>query len=75
MARFETAFYEPLVSDWDNFENWSERGAMTAEQRANGIWKRLLEEYQQPPLDAAIAEELDAFIARRRREIEAAPAV
>ncbi|MDH3742612.1 MAG: trimethylamine methyltransferase family protein [Hyphomicrobiales bacterium] len=69
MERYETAFYQPLVSDWQNYENWEQAGAKTAEQRATDIWKRALEEYEQPAMDAAIREELDAFMARRREEI------
>ena len=36
--------------------------------RANRIWKQILEDYEQPPLDAAIDEELKAFIAKRKEE-------
>src|SRR3546814_5726333 len=25
LARYETAFYSPLLSDWRNFETWQER--------------------------------------------------
>jgi trimethylamine--corrinoid protein Co-methyltransferase len=69
LARFETAFYQPMLSDWRNFETWQEDGGRTATQRANGIWKQLLAEYVPPPLEAARAEELDAFVERRKREI------
>lgn len=69
MERYEHAFYRPLVSNWQNYENWQLGGGKDATQRATDIWKRALEEYQQPPLDAAIAEALDAFIARRREAI------
>ena len=72
LERYETAFYTPLVSDWRNFETWQADGARTATERANGLWKRLLAEAVSPPLDPAIAEALDAFVARRRREIERA---
>ncbi len=68
LARYETAFYQPMVSDWRNFETWEEAGALTATQRANAIWKQLLAEYEPPPLDAAIDEALDAFVARRKAE-------
>jgi trimethylamine--corrinoid protein Co-methyltransferase len=68
LARYETAFYAPLVSDWRNFETWEESGALSATQRANGIWKQLLESFEPPPLDAAITEEIDAFVARRTEE-------
>ncbi len=68
LARYERAFYAPLLSDWRNFETWSEDGALDATMRANRIWKALLAEYQAPPMDPAVAEELDAFVARRKEE-------
>jgi trimethylamine--corrinoid protein Co-methyltransferase len=71
LERYETAFYRPLLSDWRNFETWQADGARTATERANTIWKRLLAEAVPPPLDPAILEALDAFVARRTREIVA----
>jgi trimethylamine--corrinoid protein Co-methyltransferase len=67
-ARYRTAFYAPLVSDWRNFEAWREAGAPDAYRHANTMMRRLLADYQPPPLDAAIKEELDAFVARRIAE-------
>ncbi|MDH4142291.1 MAG: trimethylamine methyltransferase family protein [Chloroflexota bacterium] len=71
LARYETAFYEPMLSDGRNFETWQADGARTATERANLVWKRLLAEAVPPPLDPAIAEALDAFVARRKAEISA----
>ena len=71
LERYETAFYRPILSDWRNFETWSEDGARTATERANRVWKQLLAEYQPPPLDAGAAEAIDDYVERRRREIEA----
>jgi trimethylamine--corrinoid protein Co-methyltransferase len=68
LERYETAFYAPILSDWRNFESWREAGSLTAEQRAHAIWKQLLSDYQQPPLDPAIDEALKAFVERRKRE-------
>ena len=68
LERYETAFYAPVLSDWRNFETWSEDGALDATQRANRIFKQLLERYEPPPLDDAIREELRAFVARRKEE-------
>lgn len=68
MERFETAFYRPMLSDWRNFETWEEDGAQDATQRAHKIYKQLLVDYQQPPLDPAIKEELEAFVAKRTAE-------
>ena len=69
LERFETAFYRPILSDWRNYETWAEDGARTATERATGIWKQLLAEAAAPPLDPAAAEAIDAFVARRKREI------
>ena len=69
MQRYEQAFYSPLLSNWDNYETWVERGQVTAEQRANQIWKQLLGEYEQPALDPAIDDELKDYVAKRKQEI------
>lgn len=69
LERYETAFYRPLLSDWRNFETWHADGALTATQRANTIWKRLLADARPPATDPAVVEAIDAFVARRTREI------
>ena len=69
LARYENAFYSPILSDWRNFETWREDGAKTATQRANSIWKQLLDEYEKPPIDPAVEEELEAYVARRKEEL------
>ena len=69
MTRYDTAFYQPLVSNWQNHENWKLAGGKDATERATDIWKRALTEYEEPPMDPAIREELDAYVAKRREEI------
>jgi len=69
LARYQSAFYRPLVSDWSSFESWTEAGARNATERATLIWKKLLEEYQPPPLDPAIREAIADYVVRRRREL------
>ena len=69
LARYQSAFYRPLVSDWSSFENWSDAGARNATERATGIWKRLLAAYVPPPLDPAVKEAIGAYVARRTREL------
>lgn len=66
--RYKTAFYSPIISDWRNFETWAEAGSPTAMERANRIWKERLASYEQPYMDPAIAEEIDAFVEKRRAE-------
>ncbi len=72
LERFERAFYRPILSDWRNFETWQEDGSKTAAERANGIWKQLLAGFVPPPMDPGINDAIDAFVARRTREIEVA---
>ena len=69
MARYEHAFYRPLVSNWQNYENWQLGGGKDATQRATDIWKQALKEYEEPPMDPAVRESLDAYVAQRRAEI------
>jgi trimethylamine---corrinoid protein Co-methyltransferase len=69
LARYQSAFYRPLLSDWSNFENWTDAGARNATQRATLIWKKLLAGYVPPPLEPAVKEAIAAYVARRRQEI------
>ena len=74
LARYEDAFYAPLVADWSNFGRWQETGSQSATERAHTLWRRVVDElYTPPPLDEGIAEEMDAFVARRRAEGGAPP--
>jgi trimethylamine---corrinoid protein Co-methyltransferase len=72
LARYESAFYRPLLSDWSNFESWTEAGAHNATERATVIWKKLLAQFVPPPLDPAVKEAIAAYVTRRTREIGSA---
>lgn len=41
----------------------------SATQRATDLWKLALAEYEQPALDPAVREALDAYVAERRSAI------
>lgn len=69
MQRYETAFYSPLVSDWRNYETWSQDGEIDARERAHLIWRQLLEESESPHLDVSIDEALTEFVARRKEAL------
>lgn len=69
MARYETAFYKPLLSDWTNYENWEAAGAKTALDRATALWQQALREYQEPVLPDDRKEALDTYVRHRREEI------
>jgi trimethylamine--corrinoid protein Co-methyltransferase len=68
LDRFETAFYKPLLSDWSNFEAWEERGSIATPERANRMWKQILNEFEAPPMDDAIFEELETFVELRKEQ-------
>ncbi len=69
LERFRDCFYRPLVSSTENFERWKKNGANDTAARANEIWKKTLEEYEKPPIDADLEAELKAFVDRRRKEL------
>jgi trimethylamine---corrinoid protein Co-methyltransferase len=69
IARYESAFYTPIISNRQNFEAWQEAGSIDSATRANTIWKQLLREYVQPALDPAIDEALVDYTARRKLEL------
>jgi trimethylamine--corrinoid protein Co-methyltransferase len=72
LANYTTAFYEPLVSDWSNFETWQENGEQTAYQRANRIYRQTLKDYEEPGIDSSIRESLEQYSRERSREVELA---
>ena len=70
LARYETAFYRPLLSDWSSFESWTQAGAHDATARATAIWKKVLADYVPPPLDPAVSEAIAAYVATRKGALE-----
>ncbi len=68
LRNFETANYQSALADTSSYEQWTDAGGQTIEQRANLRWKQLLADYEAPPMDEAIDEELKDFIARKKSE-------
>ncbi len=66
--RYATAFYQPFLSDWRNYEAWEAAGAVWTPERANKIYKDILAEFEAPPMEVAIHDELKDFVARRKSE-------
>ncbi len=71
-ANYRTAFYSPITSDWSNFETWSENGEKTAFERANLIYRRVLQDYQPPEIAGPVRQQLESYVDERRRELELA---
>ena len=66
LSNFETAFYRSLVADNNSFEQWEAEGSLGASDRANSIYKKMLKEYEPPPLDESIDESLNEFISKKK---------
>jgi trimethylamine--corrinoid protein Co-methyltransferase len=69
MERFRTCFYRPFLSSSDNYERWMRNGAKDTAARASDVVAKKLAEYDQPPLDDAIRQELEEYVVRRRAEL------
>jgi trimethylamine--corrinoid protein Co-methyltransferase len=69
LTRYEHAFHQPLLADWQAYGNWELAGGKDATQRATELWQRALAEYQEPAMPAEIGAELQAYVEQRRREI------
>ncbi|MEO0357549.1 MAG: trimethylamine methyltransferase family protein [Pseudomonadota bacterium] len=63
--RYETAFYQPFVSDWSNYEGWEAAGGVWTAERAHRKFKAIINEFEAPAMDSAIRDELRAFVDRR----------
>jgi len=69
MRNYQTAFYEPALSNSENVESWEEAGSADMRMRANKRWKDMLAAFEAPPIDPATKEALAAYVAKRKEEI------
>ena len=69
LTHFENAFWRSDIADNNSFEQWAEEGSLSAAQRANTRWKKMLADYEPPPIDDAVDAELLDFIARRKTDM------
>ena len=65
-AHFETAFFRSSIADNATFEQWQSEGSRDAATRSSALVKRLLGDYEAPPIDPAVDEALLDYIARRK---------
>ncbi len=70
LARYKTAFHEPMLSDWQNQESWQLAGAKDAQARATERWQMALAEYEPPPQDPARREALQAYVEKRKAAVQ-----
>ncbi len=69
MNHYANANYESLLPDTGSYESWKDNGAMRADERANKVWKKMLDDYQPPMLEQNKLETLTEFIATRKSEM------
>ncbi|MEM9127174.1 MAG: trimethylamine methyltransferase family protein [Pseudomonadota bacterium] len=66
--RYTTAFYQPFLSDWKNYEGWDVAGGIWTAERAHHMFKEIITSYDPPKMDDAIRDELAEFVERRKAE-------
>lgn len=66
--RYRTAFYQPMVSDWRNFESWEEAGSPAAHDKLPSLVSNALDAYVQPTLTSTVSDELQEFVDKRVSE-------
>ena len=67
-ANFQRAFWKSDLLDYKPYETWFDEGARDTMQLASERVTRLLDTYQQPAMEPAIAEALDAYVAQKKSE-------
>jgi trimethylamine--corrinoid protein Co-methyltransferase len=57
------------VADRQNYESWQLSGVGDTAMRANKIWKKMLANYEAPPMAEDRREALQEFVTRREEEL------
>ena len=66
LANFQSAFWRPSTPDSNSFEQWESEGSKEAVTRAHERWRQMLSDYEPPPLDDSIEQELAYWIRQRK---------
>ena len=75
LEHFQKAFFMPEMFDNNAIEQWQAEGSVEIIERALIKARAMLNEYEEPKLDAGVNEALLDYIARRERKIPAAEAL
>jgi len=65
-ANFKDAFWRTDLLDYKPFETWEEEGARDSVALASERVKKLLADYQKPPIDPAVEEALADYVAQKK---------
>ena len=66
---FQDSFWRTELLDYKPFETWQEEGARDTVALASERVEKLLNDYQQPAMDPAIAEALQAFVRKKKESM------
>ena len=69
IEHYDSAFYRPTTAETGTWDQWVEEGQRDVETRAAAVAASLIDTFEPPPLGEGIAEELDEYVVRRRREL------
>ena len=69
IEHYDSVFYRPMTAESGAWDQWFEEGRRDVEARAAGVAASLIDSCEPPPLDESVAQGLDEFVARRRREL------
>ncbi len=69
LKRYDNAVLEPVLSEWSSFEAWELNGSLDAEERAHRLWKKMVGQYEPPPISEDRQEALRELVSRRTEEI------
>jgi len=69
LRHYQTAYYDSELDDTQPWETWDEQGGIDMATRASTRWKKLLDDYDAPPLDEGIDAALRDFMDRRKSQM------
>lgn len=72
LKHFREAFIAPELLDYLSFEQWKAKGAKPMDLRCREKAAVLLAEYERPPMDPALREAVEDFVALRQSQISPA---
>jgi len=70
LERYETAFYNPILSDWQNNESWAESGSKDTTRRATDIWQSIIKDFEPPKLEQGRQDAINEYVDARKQEIQ-----
>jgi len=67
---FKEDLFLPRLSNRETYQIWESQGCQDTFARANQLYKEILEEYQQPKIEANLQEKVEEFVEMRKKELQ-----